>query len=444
MSHWESRNGTHAPTRCGAAVSSRRLLALVCLPGLVSCDPPILKRIPETIAVAEGAPTVDQSGGTVQTLGAVNPGNFEETNPFQVDTFTQKAVAKIDILWMIDNSGSMAPKQALLQAGFPEFMKPLTSTASVTIDYHIGVVTTDTYNPAQSGKLQNPGGLSSPWISPETCTGSCDPVAAFNVMSNVGTQGTGDEKGLLAASMALTSPLTDPGGPNAGFLRDDASLNIILVSDEEDDSCAPLSTYKEGCNTSPMVDCTSDPTAPYCLPCYDLSNPWCDADLPWGNVGYWTRLFQEIKGYGNESLVNMTAIVGNSQSVTVPQGVGTTQLEGCLVSGADASNPFSYAIYASRYITVATNVSGASGVQSICEPNFAAAESAVALKAALQNTFYLSRQPQSAAKIQVLVDGAVEQAGTTTWSYNQSRNAVIFATVPTAGSTIVISYPVSS
>jgi hypothetical protein len=193
-----------------------------------------------------------------------------------------------------------------------------------------------------------------------------------------------------------------------------------------------------------MADCTNSPTSPYCLPCYDLSKSWCDASLPWGNVAYWSRLFQEIKGYGNESLVNMTAIVGNSQSVTVPQGVGTTELEGCLVSGADPTNPFSYAIYASRYLSVATSVSGSSGVQSICEPNFAAAETAVALRAALQNTFYLSREPQSAAKIQVLVDGTAEQAGTMTWSYNEARNAVIFAAAPKAGSKIVISYPVSS
>lgn len=67
--------------------------------------------------------------------------------------------------------------------------------------------------------------------------------ADFACMSLVGTRGDGYEKGLLAATVAVSRELTggalgvsaaDESKPNHGFLRDEANFTVIFVSDEND------------------------------------------------------------------------------------------------------------------------------------------------------------------------------------------------------------------
>ena len=54
--------------------------------------------------------------------------------------FAQSPYAKADILFMVDDSSSMAPLQAKLAAGFSDFMTALEHLAGGTPDLHIGVV----------------------------------------------------------------------------------------------------------------------------------------------------------------------------------------------------------------------------------------------------------------------------------------------------------------
>ncbi|MCB9796382.1 MAG: lamin tail domain-containing protein, partial [Alphaproteobacteria bacterium] len=56
-----------------------------------------------------------------------------------------------------------------------------------------------------------------------------------------GISGSGIEMGLEAARMALSEPLLS--GLNAGFLRDEANLAFIIVSDEDDTSPYPVDSY---------------------------------------------------------------------------------------------------------------------------------------------------------------------------------------------------------
>ena len=60
----------------------------------------------------------------------------------------------------------------------------------------------------------------------------------FRCIASVGTQGDRDEKGLEAMRKALSPQMTGPGGPNAGFLRDDAHLAVAFLTDEDDCSDA--------------------------------------------------------------------------------------------------------------------------------------------------------------------------------------------------------------
>lgn len=147
--------------------------------------------------------------------------------PVQVDSIVQVQVPKVDILWVVDNSCSMFGEQTAVSENFPVFMDYFLGSG---LDYHIGVVSTDMNADDHSGKLRNVGGAR--WIDPNTP----DPIGVFTSMAVMGTTGSGIEKGREAAYTALETRNNEDGGYNSGFLRDDAALHVIVVSDETDAS----------------------------------------------------------------------------------------------------------------------------------------------------------------------------------------------------------------
>jgi len=68
-----------------------------------------------------------------------------------------------------------------------------------------------------------------------------EPEEIFAEMVAQGTTGSGLEQGLESARIALSEPLL--AGYNAGFVRDNANLSVLVISDEEDSSPDPVSTY---------------------------------------------------------------------------------------------------------------------------------------------------------------------------------------------------------
>ncbi len=171
-----------------------------------------------------------------------------DLRPTQTDTFTLPVQNKVDFLLVVDNSGSMQDKQGLLAANFPALIR--TALAN-HIDFHIAVTTTG-LTPYRGGWADCPGGAyggedgrffpvdnSRPRIlTPQTP--NLAQVFAENV--NVGTC-TWDEQGLEAMRRALSPPLIDntddpntpqPNDGNAGFLRPDASLYVLWVTDADD------------------------------------------------------------------------------------------------------------------------------------------------------------------------------------------------------------------
>ncbi|MCK6549070.1 choice-of-anchor D domain-containing protein [Myxococcota bacterium] len=150
------------------------------------------------------------------------------------DAFTQLTGPKVDILWVIDSSGSMANEQALLVQNMSQFVG---YADSVNADYQMAVTDTDGHSPS-AGLFEfcypYPRIIRSGWGTP------AEREDAFRCMFTVGTDGPGNEAGLAAAYYALqraTSPNQDPvANKNAGFVRDDANLVIVVVSDEDDGS----------------------------------------------------------------------------------------------------------------------------------------------------------------------------------------------------------------
>jgi hypothetical protein len=145
------------------------------------------------------------------------------------DHFEQLEGPKADILWVIDNSCSMYDEQARLISNLSRFVGYADSLQS---DYQMGVIVTDSRS-SQAGVLEecypHPRIIGHDYPERE---------AAFRCVFEVGTNGPYLEAGLGAARQALlrAQDTLDMTNPNAGFLRADASLAIVIMSDEEDQS----------------------------------------------------------------------------------------------------------------------------------------------------------------------------------------------------------------
>ncbi|MEZ4321350.1 MAG: VWA domain-containing protein [Myxococcota bacterium] len=146
-------------------------------------------------------------------------------NPVQTDRIVQVSRPSVDILFVIDNSCSMLEEQSNLAQNFPAFLQYFLTSG---LDYHIGVVSTDLEDPDDSGKLQRAFGFN--YIDENTP----NPEAVFASMVQLGNGGWSVERGRDAVYTALE--LRRDGERNLGFYRDGAALDVIFVSDEDDQS----------------------------------------------------------------------------------------------------------------------------------------------------------------------------------------------------------------
>jgi hypothetical protein len=158
--------------------------------------------------------------GDPDVYGTPNPPDL--SIPTQVDRITQVPVPSVDVLWIVDNSCSMVEEQRSLTDSFGKFMNYFLGSG---LDYHVGVTSTDMDTPGYRGELREANGVK--WIE----EGTADPIRTFKTMARMGTDGSADEKGRAAAYTALE---LKRDGVNAGFLREDAYLSVIVISDEND------------------------------------------------------------------------------------------------------------------------------------------------------------------------------------------------------------------
>ncbi len=222
-----------------------------------------------------------------------------------VDSWAQQSASKVDVLWVVDNSGSMLEEQENLARNFQSFIELFTRGE---IDYRIAVTTTDVLN--DKGNFKGSPRI----LSPQTG----NVVTAFANNIRVGTSGSANEQGLEAAKMALdrqkqvNAPklqqiddckfrCTDaaclqacPGQFPIDFLRPDAFVYVIFVSDEED--------------VSP------------------------------GDLRYYWRAFETANGIGNDGTVTLAAIVGTDEQNACSAVVGARYLDLVARSGGESGN----------------------------------------------------------------------------------------------------------
>ncbi len=314
----------------------------------------------------------------------------------QTDIFDQKSAAEVDILWVIDNSDSMAAEQDKVSNGFTGFFNQLVTSQ---VDYHIGVITTD---PDENGELRTYDGptvtgcdgcrflskevtCGNPDVSTTGLTESqveaellnqCQSQLVFRKLIRAGIGGTPFEEGFTQAATAAGLEPVDPstgfpGGVvpevNREFFRDQASLYLIFVSDEDEGAKA---------DGAPL--------------------------------GYYKRLFESLKGAGNENKVSVSAITGWSSETTVGidevcgilDNAGHAQhgevkeilqtRTGCVDTAATTAAADTVAETGSRYIELACQTGGV--LANMCDQDYSVALKDLGANAAgLLRKFIISR-----------------------------------------------------
>jgi hypothetical protein len=209
---------------------------------------------------------------------------------------------EVDILFLVDNSPSMDPKQTALAKNFPLMIGELDKLPDGRPDLHIGVVSSDMgaggegiggncnvvlgdrgllwgndptpgVRATVAGGTTNGCGLNSGarWIediqAPNGAAGrqmnysggSTALATVFSCLATaVGVGGCGFEHQLQAVRVALNPQKladgTDVNMANVGFLRDRAYLAIVIITDEDDCSAEP----NDAANDSMFLQKTKD------------------------------------------------------------------------------------------------------------------------------------------------------------------------------------------
>jgi hypothetical protein len=309
---------------------------------------------------------------------------FAHDPNYRQEFFMQLEPSEADILWVIDSSCSMTDEQAALVENFPNFIEFFLTRR---LAFRLAVTTTNIDDPNSEG-LDGRFNGDPPWITEQTE----DLEASFLERALVGIDpGHGKEKGLEAAYRALE----DPDERDAGFLRQDAQLAVVIVSDEPDHS-------------------------------ERLDEPDHDQYIDWRGFSDW---LDELKGPQMERMSQVSAIVG------VGEG-GFEDPNGC---GGDWEQDGEGALRGDGYLEAA-DATGGTWV-SICEEDWGDMMARVGLAAAgLMDAWVLEEEPLPNS-LRVSIDGH----GTADWEYRAWDNAIHFTraeAIPRPGSRVEVTYSV--
>ena len=212
-------------------------------------------------------------GGSVFDVGNAGDGEVPEE---------EVGCQAVDFLFVIDNSASMENEQDALVSVFPQFMDEVEAALDVGGDYQVLVTDTDAWGRCNSQTLQGmdpSSDLCNGYIKNtafDTCDGEwgagvvhpagdfasnmpCSPFGGnryivpgepdlggtFACMATVGVAGHPSERPMDAMVAALEPGINGAGGCNDGFLRDEALLVIVFISDDPhyEDSGEPSDWY---------------------------------------------------------------------------------------------------------------------------------------------------------------------------------------------------------
>lgn len=211
----------------------------------------------------------DRELGGGESTAPVMPGRGTDPGPRLPPDYMPPMCKKVDILFVIDDSGSMADNQRSLIRSFPGFVDGIRRRLAGAQDYHIGVVTSDDYyaNQGGCGKI---GSLITKTGGPKSSQKTCGPFGGsasrrfltnedvdlkdqFACIAQVGSGGADDERMARGLLNALSPATHQKGACNEGFVRPDSLLVIVLISDEDDvpDGCDGMTCLSYGSGGTP-------------------------------------------------------------------------------------------------------------------------------------------------------------------------------------------------
>jgi hypothetical protein len=171
--------------------------------------------------------------------------------PEETDTdqpCSETGCKKVDLLFSLDGSLSMIEEINALKAGqaFLAITSTLESLNCGNIDYRIGVTDDNDHGWLTPDTWADPN----PWFDSMDYTEAQISVHFQAAVSNVGVGGTP-----IGCEHVLTSAVNLLDGDTTGFLRDDALLVLVLVSDTDD-----LGIYDQPGQNTCGVGCQIAPT----------------------------------------------------------------------------------------------------------------------------------------------------------------------------------------
>lgn len=272
----------------------------------------------------------------------------------------------IDLLFVIDNSNSMRDEQLSLAANFNRFVNVLQNIDGGLPDVHIGIVTTDLgagpfnisgcQGNGDNGLLQNAptgGGCNAPsdrYISDiagangtriRNYQGSL--AETFSCIAQVGVTGCGFERPLDAMVRALDGSNL----ANEGFLRPEALLAVVIISDEDDCSVVDPNMY-DSSQSQDNINSVLGPLSSF--RCFEFGVR-CDPDTPreagvrsncsprqnspyMADIDVYSDFLKGLKD--NPGNVVVAGIVGPSSPVSVSLNDGEPRLDpSCMNTAGD-------------------------------------------------------------------------------------------------------------
>lgn len=339
------------------------------------------------VAVALAASTVGCSGKT---------GSFDMLS--ESASFNQSSAevnGKIDVLWVIDNSGSMLTSQQAVAANFQRFIEKFQANG---FDFRIAVTTTEAYRDDFNASLglsvyrqgnytdDNNVTVQAPKIlAPDTP--NLEKAFIANIMR--GITGSGDER----AWSSMKAALANQSNAALGFPRADAFLSVIVVSDED--------------------------------------------DFSWNGTGLLEYQYGDPRLYTAQSYVDFMDTLTNSSAGSRHYNINSIAIfdEQCRTSLGGGTRKIGI-----RYEQLSDLSNGLKG--SLCD-DFGTTLSSISNKIIeLSTQFYLDRTP-SAGSLRVYVNSTeVPDSATNGYTYNIQNNSITFhgSGVPEAGAQIVVSY----
>ena len=350
--------------------------------------------------------------------------------------------SSVDVVFVVDNSGSMAGEQLQLAQSFQTFAQVLEEKFGDT--FHVAVVTVGMESMAcppcdatitkscinetfENGRFQDRRGHVT-WLgdTPEfdfVQDNNCRVVTNSNAdcfydaaqergIALVGVNGCGYERGLAPLKPALSIL---QNSYNAGFLRDDATLAVIVISDEDD--CGEVGDVYEltadGGNICYFAakGVGPEPGNPDYTPI--THHPGDPEQRPYQLTPvkeYYDFLVNEVKG-GRRGMVKFAAIVGvkdpaDPTTTTIEYEWGTRNrweiIDACATPGC--TGPYCFAEPGTRYIKLAQMFGENGYVASICQNDFSHTMEKLGVCVHCPETYKLVAPPQDPDLLAVTVN----------------------------------------